>query len=264
MKKIIFFDMDGTLLHRENEEDNPSINEETKKVLHQVQEKGHLLFIATGRPYAFLDKQVTDFPFDGYVLSNGAVVLYHGELLHHAPLPIQKVKEVVEAFEQRKIEYILQTKDYSYMDESYKILEAFYDRCSVNYDCIIRHFNPVDHFADTCKIEMLPVGEENIEFCRSLEGKDFSMMGNPPYSFELYAKNTSKATGILKVLEKLAIPVEDSYAFGDGKNDIEMFQTVGHSIAMDNASDEVKRHAKTVCQSVDNNGVALQLKEWFL
>lgn len=44
-------------------------------------------------------------------------------------------------------------------------------------------------------------------------------------------------------------------AFGDGKNDIELLQTVGMGVAMGNASDEVKRHAKAICLSVDQDGI---------
>lgn len=265
MKKVIFFDMDGTLLYRDEETGLPVISKKTKEVLRKVQEKGHLLFIATGRPYAFLDKDVVDFGFDGYVLSNGAVVLYHDHLLYHAPMKKQWVQSLVNDFETRKIEYIMQTKDYSYMSEDNKLMRNFYDRCSVNYDYIkMEDFTPHLYLEQTVKMEMLPEGEENIAFCRSLEGEDFAMMGNPPYTFELYAKNTSKATGILKVLEKLNIDVQDSYAFGDGPNDIEMLQTVGHGIAMGNAPEHVKEHANEVCLPADQDGVACKLEELFL
>ncbi|MFQ9922864.1 MAG: HAD family hydrolase [Beduini sp.] len=265
MKKVIFFDMDGTLLYRKNENDAPAISKKTQEVLRKVQEKGHLIFIATGRPYAFLDKDVVDFGFDGYVLSNGAVVLYHEHLLYHAPMKKQLIETLINDFETRKIEYIMQTKEYSYMNKENKLMKAFYDRCSVNYDYIkTEDFTPHQLLDDIVKLEMLPVGEENIAFCRSLEGDDFAMMGNPPFTFELYSKNTSKATGILKVLEKLNIDVQDSYAFGDGPNDIEMLQTVGHGIAMGNAPEHVKEHADEVCLPVDQDGVACKLEELFL
>ena len=110
----------------------------------------------------------------------------------------------------------------------------------------------------------MPVGEENIEFCENVNPKFFNSMGCPPYTFEIYASNVSKATGILKVLELLNIDVKESYAFGDGKNDIEMFQTVNVAIAMGNANDEVKAYANMVCLPVDQDGVAKKLEELFL
>lgn len=263
MNKIIFFDMDGTLLYSENNI-NPIINDETKRILKQVQEKGHLLFIASGRPYAFLAKNVTDFHFDGYVLANGAVALYQGQRLHHIPMERNLVEYVVSEFEKRKIEYILQTEYYSYLAKENKLMENFYDHCSVNYDYIIRDFKSEDYFEQVVKIEMLPQGTDNIAFCRQLEGEHFHLMGQPPYTFELYSKKMSKAVGIKKVLEELHIPIENSYAFGDGENDIEMLQTVGYGIAMGNAGDEVKSSADDVCLPVNENGVAKKLAELFL
>ena len=72
----------------------------------------------------------------------------------------------------------------------------------------------------------------------------------------------TKAHGILKVLDILNIPIEDSYAFGDGINDIEMLSTVGCGIAMGNASDEVKKYAHKVTESVHDDGVAVGIKEY--
>ena len=56
--------------------------------------------------------------------------------------------------------------------------------------------------------------------------------------------------------QKLNIPKENTYAFGDGENDIEMFHLVGTSVAMGNADDEVKKHASTVTLTVDEDGIA--------
>ena len=85
---------------------------------------------------------------------------------------------------------------------------------------------------------------------------------------EIYAKNVSKATGILDVLRLLNIDIKDSYCFGDGPNDVEMFETVGHAIAMGNAIQEeaidiIKERAESICLTVHEDGVAHKLKELF-
>ena len=49
-----------------------------------------------------------------------------------------------------------------------------------------------------------------------------------------------KGAGIRKVLAYYGLTPEDAMAFGDGNNDIEMFQAVGHSVAMGNASADLK------------------------
>ena len=75
-------------------------------------------------------------------------------------------------------------------------------------------------------------------------------------------KKITKASGLLKTLEYLNIPIENSYAFGDGKNDIEMLLTVGCGIAMGNANDEVKNHSNKITDTVQNDGVAKGIEQY--
>ena len=81
---------------------------------------------------------------------------------------------------------------------------------------------------------------------------------------EVSRRDVDKGTAIRNVLQYLNLSLSDSYAFGDGANDIGMFEAVGHPIAMANASDDVKRQAEYICESVYDNGVAKELKRLFL
>ncbi len=56
----------------------------------------------------------------------------------------------------------------------------------------------------------------------------------------------------------------EAMAFGDGKNDIEMLQTVGWGVAMENAAPEVKAAAKDVCGHVADDGIYTYCKEQLL
>ena len=67
-KKIIFFDIDGTLYLPELGGITPAVREAIAK----TQQKGHLCFIASGRPYGYIADNVKNIGFDGYVLANGA------------------------------------------------------------------------------------------------------------------------------------------------------------------------------------------------
>lgn len=44
--------------------------------------------------------------------------------------------------------------------------------------------------------------------------------------------------------------------FGNGKNDIDMFQVADESYAVENACDELKKYATGIIDSNDNDGVA--------
>ena len=53
-------------------------------------------------------------------------------------------------------------------------------------------------------------------------------------------------------------------AFGDGHNDLPMFERVGTAIAMDNASQEIKDHAQHITKSNDGDGVGYGIHTFLL
>lgn len=90
--------------------------------------------------------------------------------------------------------------------------------------------------------------------------RDFDFVRWHPLSVDVLPKGGSKAKGIEKIVEKLNIPKERIYAFGDGLNDTEMLSTVNNSVAMGNAEEKVKHVAKYITESVENNGIEHGLK----
>ncbi|BCZ46564.1 haloacid dehalogenase [Clostridium gelidum] len=263
MTKAIFFDIDGTLIDCLG--GIMDITPTVKKGIRNLQSNGHYVFIATGRPYAFLSQAILDFGFDGFILTNGTQVIIKNKTIYSEPMDKEFVKKAITEFEKLNIQYILEGELYSYMKNSCTEFYDFYDSIEIS-----RKFLKSDYDIEkinTHKIEMLCPNEEAVNFCLSL------MNSNPDYdhfhsidakALELYSKKNTKATGILTALEYLDIPIENSYAFGDGRNDIEMLSTVGCGIAMGNACDEVKKHAKKITDTVHNDGVAVGIKKYVL
>lgn len=70
-----------------------------------------------------------------------------------------------------------------------------------------------------------------------------------------------KGIGVNKVLEYYDIDKSQAMAFGDGNNDIEMFEQVGHPIAMGNASDDLKAISEQICGHVAEDGIYYFCKE---
>ena len=263
MKKAIFFDIDGTLIDCIN--GHIDLSHQVKQAIRRLQQEGHYAFIATGRPYAFLSEAILSFGFDGYILTNGAQVMIGNETIYKEPLDPTFVKNATAEFEQRQIQYMLQSDRYSYMKDEYKEYYQFFDNIGVSRNYLVSDYQLED--VQTQKIELLCPNDEAMDYCLSLVEQ------NPEYDyvhsisermFELYSKKNTKATGILTALKHLGIPVEQSYAFGDGKNDIEMLSIVGCGIAMGNASDEVKSYAHQVTDSVLEDGVATGIEKYIL
>ena len=74
-------------------------------------------------------------------------------------------------------------------------------------------------------------------------------------------KGVSKAVGIQKLVDALHKDIKDTIAFGDGRNDLEMLETVGTGVAMDNAVPEAKAVADEICPDVNDDGITTWLKE---
>ena len=261
MKKAVFFDIDGTLVDCLN--GIRDITPRVKKAISALQINGNYAFIATGRPYAFLNEALCNFGFDGFVLTNGAYVKVNEKCIYKEPINKDYIKELVHNFEQQNIQYILQGGTYSYIKDEYKRLHSFYDSFSIPKKYLEGKYNVEE--VDIYKIEMLCNDKKGIDYCLSLGNGDYDYVHNVNTgAFELYSRANTKASGILKVLDHLNIPLENSFAFGDGKNDIEMLSTVGCGIAMGNADDYVKSYAKIVTDTVQNDGVALEIEKFIL
>lgn len=262
MKKAIFLDIDGTLIDCMNGLKDITVN--VKNELKKVQEKGDYIFVSTGRPYALLDKNILDFGFDGFILANGAHIIINNETIYSEPIEKKFIKTIVEELEHNNIQYILQGELYSYMKESCEDFYKYYDEIGVSRKYFKNKFNIEE--IDIHKLEMLCPNDSIKELCLSLiktnpECDYFSSVNKS--AIEVYLKKNSKGSAILKVIDFLNIKIENTYAFGDGKNDIEMLSTVGCGIAMGNANDEVKKHSNKITDTVQNDGVAKGI-QWYV
>ena len=263
MKKAIFFDIDGTLVDIRG--GIHEISERVAKIIKKLQSHGHYVFIATGRPYAFLDDKLKNFGFDGFILANGAQVVIDGETVYSDPIKKRIVNEITAEFEERKIQHILEGDTYSYMKESCREYYAFYDEVGVSREYMKSDYNIEE--VDAHKVEVWCPDEATLDICLSVikrnpECGHFSSINNK--IVEIYSKQNTKAMGILKAIEYLNIPVDNTYAFGDGTNDIEMLEFVGCGIAMGNASEEVKKYANEITDSVHNDGVAIGIEKYVI
>ena len=73
---------------------------------------------------------------------------------------------------------------------------------------------------------------------------------------ELINRAFDKGRGIIRVCEKLGVPVANSYSFGDSMNDLAAIQAAGYSVCMENGSETLKKYCDMVCPSVDDDGIA--------
>lgn len=258
-RKIIFFDIDGTIFCTQI----GRVTDRVKDSIAEARRRGHLCFIASGRPWAFIAENIKSLDFDGYVLANGANIKYRGRDAGIRYLDYEDVKELCRAFRQGNIQYILSTPDLSFIDRQFSELLNFFGKCNIDFKNLVHEFDEDEICRRTLKIEAWAGTQEAVDYAAACCGKFASEVHGPGETIEIYSRQVSKATGIRQVLEMMRLPAEDSFCFGDGPNDVEMFETVGNGFAMGNGVDAVKKRAAAVCPGVEEDGVAVKLEELF-
>ncbi|MFT5265845.1 MAG: Cof subfamily protein (haloacid dehalogenase superfamily) [Polaribacter sp.] len=94
--------------------------------------------------------------------------------------------------------------------------------------------------------------------------KELNAYRSKPTYLEISSKQISKLSALSFLLEqKFPVSLEEVIAFGDNYNDIEMIQGVGLGVAVGNAKEEVKAVANRLTLSNLEDGVAVVLEEVF-
>lgn len=259
MKKLFFFDIDGTLLSTPT--GLVDISDKNKEAFRALQAKGHSLFIATGRTKCFIVDPIYRFGFDGYVTCNGAYVEYEGKPIFKHPFENKCLEKLIQVCDQFQFDYYIEGVNQIYVNDKQK--ESVHDfalRWEMKQDVMVDQFDVEKIEAYIAMVEVNQ--EEDIDKLMRTLGDDFDISRHPgQLSFDLNVKGINKGKGIEALLRQIHFPKEDTYAFGDGNNDLEMIEAVGCGIAMGNGVEPLKQVAKMVTLSVQEDGVYDALKK---
>lgn len=258
-KGIIFFDIDGTLIDCPKELFNPTLK--TVESLKKLKENGYKIGIATGRPKSFISKNILDINFDAIISSNGAYAEVDKKAIYNNFLDNEKVKEFIELCRKNKVSFILEGQDISLYEEVNKNeVENFFEEFFIPKD----NLKKIREFKDSINVNKLVVFLENEDKYNVFYNKysdEFNFMVHPNnLSYDMYINNFSKAVGVKKVYENLDISKENTYAFGDGINDIEMIDEVGKGIAMGKENAELIKHAFMSTKPAIEDGISIALE----
>ncbi|WP_418223261.1 HAD family hydrolase [Clostridium isatidis] len=259
-KGIVFFDVDGTLIDWTKGISKPT--ESTKRSIKKLKENGYITMLATGRPKNGINKDLAALNFDGYIGSNGAYIEMNNKVLLDEALDNKLLKEILEFLEDNKITYMLEGQNINYVaDLKDRKLLDFIEGASLGLENFTEDWN-----RDTVKtVKIIVLGESEKEYKLAAErfkGSNLALMGNAAFgAFEIFDSKYSKGYGISRLLEILDIDRERTYAFGDGENDVEMFQVVKHGIAMGGYHKKLEQYAYDFTEDVKNEGITKGLEK---
>lgn len=265
-KKIIFFDIDGTLLDHRNQ-----VPESTKMALGKLKEQGHLRFVCTGRTKCMLPSEITELEFDGYVYGGGTSVEYGGKRLEFAELHPEQITKAAHILNNYHASFLLEGQDNVYLEE------AFVNDDRVYFSKFVKGLGEIAKVIDgyqevhASKVTLLhpAVGEEKLKEMVAKLSEDFAVIIHEPANgkaltdglIELLPHGYTKASGIQKAIECLGIPWENTIGVGDSNNDLEMLNYVHTAICMGNGSKKAKALADLVTKPIDQDGIEYAMQE---
>lgn len=243
--KAAFFDADGTLLSFKTH----TISESTKRALHALKKSGTKCFLATGRaPYMCDSIDTSD--MEGFILFNGQFILDRYGVIFKATIDKDDVATVVGQVHQGLYECAFLAEQKAYASGRNELVDRVDEMAHISF--------PVEDIDQALNqdiyqfnIFLLP-GKTDIVRNNT---KHLKITRWTPEFVDAFPIDGGKSHGVDKMLEHYQIPQEESIAFGDGGNDLQMFGAAGTSVAMGNGNPEVKEEADFVTDDVDHNGI---------
>ena len=243
--KIIFFDIDGTLVPLKE-----GIRPKTVEALQKLRQNGIKLCIATGRAPMEVPK-FEGTTFDAFLTYNGSYCFTPEQDVFKNTIPNAEIETLIQNAKALGRPLALATKNRLAANGSDPDLAEYFAIGGVKL--VIA--NDFDAVAQDEVFQVLMGGREE-EYPAILKDVPHAKIAAWwDRAVDIIPANGGKGIAVEKVLEFYGIDRADSMAFGDGNNDIEMFQAVGTGVAMANASNRLKAVAKDHCKDVKEDGI---------
>lgn len=257
-EKILVLDIDGTLTTSTKE-----ISTETKRGIKMIQERGHIVMLASGRPSPGMMRYAKELElakYGGYLLSyNGARIIDcpSDEIIYQRTLPRRVIPDLYYFAKEHDcglITYLGETVISGTRMDEYIELEARINGLPIKeVDDFISFVN-----FDVNKCLMTAHGEDAAQYVPMLQEQfadSLCIYRSEPYFIEIMPKNVDKATSLNYMLNTMGLNKENAICCGDGYNDITMISYAGIGVAMANAREEVKAAADYITKSNDEDGL---------
>ncbi|WP_256714016.1 HAD family hydrolase [Psychrobacter sp. C 20.9] len=254
--KVIFFDIDDTLSR------SGVIAEHNKATLEQLADTDIKLVISTGRSKAILPEDILALLdadiLDAIICMNGQYSFDKTGRISHYPLSDEQTDKIVRLCQQSDLIHKFDSATHiAWSGENDRlrefnavtpnsILDPEYYKSNTVYQCSVFFNNQQEKMQD-------------IDFAQY----DLKLVHWHQIGADILPIEASKARGIKDVCEYYAVDVSECMAFGDGMNDLEMFDLVGFAVAMGDAQPDLIARADFVTGTIEEYGIQTVLEPFY-
>ena len=245
--KIIFFDIDDTLRNSKT----GFIPSTIPTIFKQLREKEILTGIATGRGIFGVVPEIKALKPDFFVTLNGAYIEdKKGNVVYSNKIAKDKVED-----------YITWTKEFGI---DYGLVGSHAAKLSRRTEMINQAIDPIypdlevdpDFYQKEDIYQMWTFEErgDDLVLPESL-ASTLRMVRWHEHSSDVVPISGSKAAGVAKVVDQLGLKPENVMVFGDGLNDLELFDFAGISVAMGVSHEKIKEKADYITKTLEEDGI---------
>ncbi len=265
-KKIVFLDIDGTLVNSEKK-----ITPATKYALMRIQKAGVKLAIASGRPSRGVIPFAAELELEkygGYIMPfNGCNIIncQTREVVYANTLSMDVVKRAYDAAKEYGTELITYKGDVIISetdDNPYLLIESRINKMDV--EKVDNVYEAIEEPPVKCLIlgdgDYLGKIESEI---REKIGEGANVFRSEPFFIEVVPQGLDKAAAIAELIGKTGIKQSETMAFGDGYNDISMVEYAGLGVAMSNGCERIREVADIIAPDNDSDGIAFVINKEF-
>ena len=267
MRKIIFLDVDGTLVDYEG-----NLPPSAVSAVRCARAKGHRVYLCTGRSRAEVYPPLWDIGLDGMIGGNGSYVEDQGREIFHQCLTPDQCKRVVDWCHSRDLEFYLESNSGLYASENFEqaALETMReysrrkDRPGADSITVRDAFPDMIFGAglyrdDINKISYILSSYQDVLDAQSqfpdMKSGTWGGAGETALFGDLGVKDIDKGKAVDALLRHLGASQADTIAFGDAKVDIPMLEYCAVGVAMGSGGEEIRAMADLVTDGVNEDGL---------
>ena len=267
MGKILFIDVDGTLVDYENH-----LPESAVTAIRLARANGHRAYICTGRSRAEVYPNIWDIGLDGMIGGNGSYVEDGGKVVLHKLITGTQCRKIVDYLHENGLEFYLESNNGLFASENFETAAEnairTYSARKGNADAekmTIRKAFPDMIFDgelyrdDLNKVSyLLRTYDDYLKTAANfpeMQNGTWGGAGETALFGDIGVKDITKASAVESLLKHLGADKADTIAFGDAKIDIPLFECCAVSVAMGSGGEEAKAAATFVTDAVENDGL---------